>query len=134
MYAVIKTGGKQYKVQAGDVIEVERIKIKGDDTTVTLTPLLVVGDDGKTISGAKDLGGYSVAAKVVGDTKGDKVTVFKYRNKSGYKSKTGHRQQYSLLEITSIGGDDKDQNNKAESKQAETSAADDSGSVESNGS
>lgn len=131
MYAVIKTGGKQYKVQAGDVIEVERIKIKGDDPTVTLTPLLVVNDDGKTISGAKELGGLRVAAKVVGDTKGDKVTVFKYRNKTGYQSKTGHRQQYSLLEITSIGGTDK----KAESKPAEKApAAEDSGSVESDGS
>ncbi|HEX2054102.1 MAG TPA: 50S ribosomal protein L21 [Actinomycetota bacterium] len=131
MYAVIKTGGKQYKVAAGDVIEVERIKVKGDDPTITLTPLLVVNDDGKTISGAKDLGGYAVAAKVVGDTKGDKVTVFKYRNKSGYRSKTGHRQQYSLIEITSIG----DAGSGSQSKTAvDTSEAGDSGSVESNGS
>ena len=105
MYAVIRTGGKQYKVAPGDVIEVERIKVKGDDPSLTLTPLLVVDDEGKAISGSKELGGYRVGAKVVGDTKGDKITVFKYRNKTGYRSKTGHRQQYSLIEITSIGAE-----------------------------
>ena len=103
MYAVIRTGGKQYKVNQGDVIEVEHLRLKGDATTTDLTPVLVVTDDGKAISGAKDLTGYKVGIKVVGDTKGDKVTVFKYRNKSGYASKTGHRQLYSLIEITSIG-------------------------------
>jgi large subunit ribosomal protein L21 len=129
MYAVIKTGGKQYKVTPGDVLEVEHLKIKGDDPTLTLTPLLVVDDDGNTISGVKNLAGYKVGVKVVGDTKGDKITVFKYRNKSGYRQKTGHRQQYSLIEITSIGSE------KAESKPAETkSEAKDSGSVDSNGS
>jgi large subunit ribosomal protein L21 len=105
MYAVIKTGGKQYKVAAGDVIEVERLKIKGDDPTLTLTPLFVVDDDGKAISGADKLADFKVGVKVVGDTKGDKITVFKYRNKSGYASKTGHRQQYSMIEITSIGSE-----------------------------
>ncbi len=130
MYAVIKTGGKQYKVAAGDVIEVERLKIKGDDPTLTLTPLFVVDDDGTAISGAKELGGYKVGVKVVGDTKGEKLTVFKYRNKSGYRTKTGHRQQYSLIEITSIG----DQAKKAKAAPAETSGSDNSGSVDSNGS
>lgn len=105
MYAVIKTGGKQYKVAAGDVIEVERLKIKGDDPTLMLTPLFVVDDDGKAISGADKLADFKVGVKVVGDTKGDKITVFKYRNKSGYASKTGHRQQYSMIEITSIGSE-----------------------------
>ena len=129
MYAVIKTGGKQYKVTPGDVLEVEHLKIKGDDPTLTLTPLLVVDDDGKAISGAKDLASFKVGVKVVGDTKGDKITVFKYRNKSGYRQKTGHRQQYSLIEITSIGGE------KAESKPAaDKSEPEDSDSVDSNGS
>lgn len=130
MYAVIKTGGKQYKVAAGDVLEVERLKPKGDDQTISLTPLLVVTDGGDTISGSTDLASYKVGAKIVGDTKGDKVTVFKYRNKSGYAVKTGHRQQYSLIEITSIGGDEADKPKAA----AKKSNADDSDSVGSNGS
>lgn len=124
MYAVIRTGGKQYKVAAGDVIEVERLKVKD----LTLTPLLVVDDDGKAISGAGDLAGYQVGAKVVGDTKGDKITVFKYRNKSGYRTKTGHRQQYSLLEITSIGA------GKAAKAKAESNKSETTDSVDSNGS
>lgn len=103
MYAVIRTGGKQYKVATGDVLEVERLKVKGEDPTLTLTPVLVVTEDGKTVHGADALAGYPVGIKVVGDTKGEKLTVFKYRNKSGYSSKTGHRQHYSLIEITSIG-------------------------------
>ncbi|HLF69816.1 MAG TPA: 50S ribosomal protein L21 [Actinomycetota bacterium] len=101
MYAVIKTGGKQYRVSPGDQIEVEHLKLKSDSTT--FAPLLVVTDEGETISGADNLKGYSVSAKLLGDSKGDKITVFKYRPKSGYASKTGHRQLYSLLEITSIG-------------------------------
>jgi large subunit ribosomal protein L21 len=101
MYAVIKTGGKQYKVSEGDVLEIEHLKLKSD--TTRLTPVLVVDDQGKTIFGPKDLAGYKVGVKVLGDAKGDKVTVFKYRPKSGYASKTGHRQLYSLIEITSIG-------------------------------
>ncbi|MGI8426170.1 MAG: 50S ribosomal protein L21 [Actinomycetota bacterium] len=101
MYAIIKTGGKQYKVTPGDVIEVEHLKLQGD--TTSFTPLLVVTDKGETVLGAKLLKDHPVAIKVVGDTKGDKVTVFKYRPKSGYASKTGHRQQYSLIEVVSIG-------------------------------
>ncbi len=118
MYAVIRTGGKQYKVAAGDVIEVERLKIKGDDPTLTLTPLFVVDDGGNAISGADKLADYKVGVKVVGDTKGDKITVFKYRNKSGYASKTGHRQQYSMIEITSIGGTKAKKAEKAEPAKA----------------
>lgn len=108
MYAVIRTGGKQYKVTKGDVLEVEHIKLKSDQDVTNLTPVLVVTDDGKTISGLKDLSDYRVGVKVLGDTKGDKVTVFKYRNKTGYASKSGHRQLYSLIEITSIGDDGAD--------------------------
>ena len=102
MYAVIKTGGKQYKVAPGDVIEVEHLKVNQDQAS--FTPLLVVTDDGKTVLGADQLKEFPVAATVVGETKGEKITVFKYRPKSGYASKTGHRQHYSMIEITSIGG------------------------------
>lgn len=101
MYAVIKTGGKQYKVSAGDVLEVEHLKIKGDSTS--FTPILVVDDKGNTIYGASQLKEFPVSAKILGDAKGDKVSVLKYRPKSGYASRTGHRQLYSLIEITGIG-------------------------------
>ena len=101
MYAVIKTGGKQYKVSEGDVLQVDHLKLKSDVTD--LTPVLVVDDQGKTIFGRKEVTAYKVGVKLLGDAKGDKVTVFKYRPKSGYASKSGHRQLYSLIEITSIG-------------------------------
>lgn len=101
MYAVIRTGGKQYKVAEGDKLEVEHLPVKGKQ--VTFTPILVVTDDGKSIYGRKDLKPYSVVAKILGDTKGDKVEVFKYRSKSGYAKKGGHRQLLSSIEITSIG-------------------------------
>lgn len=102
MYAVIKTGGKQYRVAEGDVIEIEHLSVKGSKTT--FTPILVVTDDGNTVYGRKELREYRVQAKILGDAKGDKVEVFKYRPKSGYKARGGHRQLYSLIEITSIGG------------------------------
>jgi large subunit ribosomal protein L21 len=99
MYAVIKTGGKQHKVQAGDVIEVE--KLVDADETVTFTPLLIVDDDGNTHAGSA-VSKASVTAKPLGEKKGDKIKVFKYRPKTGYAKKTGHRQQLTLLQIESV--------------------------------
>jgi large subunit ribosomal protein L21 len=99
MYAVIKTGGKQQKVQKGDVIEVE--KLVADGETVEFHPLLVVDDDGKTHVGAEAAKAV-VVAKPLGDKKGDKVKVFKYRPKSGYARKSGHRQLLTMLEITDV--------------------------------
>lgn len=116
MYAVIKTGGKQYKVTQGDVLEIEHLNIKGENTT--FTPILVVTDDGQTVYGAKELKAYTVSAKLLGDAKGDKLTVFKYRPKSGYASKTGHRQLYSLIEITGIGSKGKKEEKQEEKQEA----------------
>ena len=99
MYAVIKTGGKQHKVQAGDVIEVEKIVHEGE--TVTFQPLLVVDDDGGTHVGA-EAAKATVTAKPLGEKKGDKVRIFKYRPKSGYAQRGGHRQLLTLLEIESV--------------------------------
>jgi large subunit ribosomal protein L21 len=99
MYAVIKTGGKQQKVKAGDVIEVE--KLVHDGETVTFQPLLVVDDDGKTHVGA-EAAKATVTAKPLGEKKGDKVKIFKYRPKSGYARHAGHRQQLTLLEIQDV--------------------------------
>ena len=99
MYAVIKTGGKQQKVKAGDVIEVE--KIVHDGETVTFHPILVVDDDGKTHVGAEAAKAV-VTAKPLGEKKGDKVKIFKYRPKSGYAKRAGHRQLLTMLEISDV--------------------------------
>ncbi len=100
MYAVIKAGGKQQRVKPGDVIEVELMHgLHGE--SVTFSPLLVVDDDGKAHVG-KDLGRATVKAKLVGQQKGDKVKVFKYRPKTGYKKTQGHRQMYTLVEIEDV--------------------------------
>ena len=100
MYAVIKAGGKQHKVQPGDVIEVELVH-GGQDGAISFTPLLVVDDEGKTHYG-KDLGKAQVKGKLVGQEKGDKVKVFKYRPKTGYSRRQGHRQMYTLVEIQEV--------------------------------
>jgi large subunit ribosomal protein L21 len=99
MYAVIKSGGKQHKVSEGDVIEVERLV--ADDETVTFQPLLVVDDDGKAHVG-KDIAKATVTARALGEKKGDKVKVFKYRPKSGYARRAGHRQMITMLEISEV--------------------------------
>jgi large subunit ribosomal protein L21 len=103
MYAVIRAGGKQHKVKAGDVIEVELMRGAGE--TVTFQPLLVVDDDGKTHVG-KEVAKAVVTAHPAGEQKGDKVRVFKYKAKTGYARKAGHRQLMTLLEIAdvSLGG------------------------------
>ncbi len=100
MYAVIKTGGKQQKVKPGDVIEVELVKGQ-EGEAVTFNPLLVVDDDGTTHFG-KELGKAVVKAKLVGEEKGDKVKVFKYRPKSGYARRQGHRQMHTLVRIEEV--------------------------------
>jgi large subunit ribosomal protein L21 len=99
MYAVIKTGGKQQKVKAGDVIEVEKIVHEGQ--TVTFHPILVVDDDGKTHVGAEAAKAV-VTAKPLGEHKGEKIKIFKYRPKSGYAKRGGHRQLLTMLEIEDV--------------------------------
>ncbi|HKE53180.1 MAG TPA: 50S ribosomal protein L21, partial [Actinomycetota bacterium] len=99
MYAVIKAGGKQHKVKAGDVLEIEFMH--ADEDTVTFHPVLVVDDDGKTHYG-KEAQQAVVTAKLLGEQKGDKVNVFKYKNKSGYSRRQGHRQLMTLIEISDV--------------------------------
>jgi len=101
MYAVIKAGGKQHKVKEGDVLEVDFMHGDGDGDTVTFHPVLVVDDDGKTHYG-KEAQQAVVTAKLLGEQKGDKVHVFKYKNKSGYSRRQGHRQLMTLIEISDV--------------------------------
>jgi large subunit ribosomal protein L21 len=98
MYAVIKAGGKQHRVRAGDVIEIE---LMHGEEEVSFSPLLVVDDDGKAHVG-KEIAKAVVRARLVGEKKGEKVKIFKYRPKSGYSRRQGHRQAYTLAEIREI--------------------------------
>ncbi|HJR87342.1 MAG TPA: 50S ribosomal protein L21 [Acidimicrobiia bacterium] len=100
MYAIIRAGGKQAKVQVGDVIEIERVKDPGD--SVTFVPLLVVSDDGDSVSDRAKLADAKVTAEVLGETKGEKIDIFKYKNKSGYRRHMGHRQKYTQVRVTAI--------------------------------
>ncbi len=100
MYAIIRAGGKQAKVQPGDVIDIERLK--GDDEELTFEPLLVVDDEGESHSDRQELSKASVTAKVLGETAGEKIDIFKYKNKTGYRRRMGHRQKYTQIEITGI--------------------------------
>ena len=97
MYAVIETGGKQYKVESGDKLDVERLT--GDE--ITLRPVLLV-DGERVLATPADLGAASVKARVVGDAKGPKIRGFTYKNKSNQRRRWGHRQHYSVIEITDI--------------------------------
>ena len=100
MYAVIKTGGKQYRVEQGQTLNVELVG-GDDDGKVELTPILVV--DGSTVlSSPSALRGATVSAKLVGEARGPKVTGFTYKNKSNTRRRWGHRQHYSTIEITGI--------------------------------
>ena len=97
MYAIVKTGGKQYKVAVGDVLDVELL----DGDSVDLQPVLVVDGDA-VLATPSELKGAKVTAKVVGEAKGPKITGFTYKNKSNQRKRWGHRQRYSTIEITAI--------------------------------
>ena len=103
MYAIVKTGGKQYKVAVGDTVEIEKLA-GAAGTTLTLPAVLVV-DGSDVTSDAKALAGVTVAAEVVAQTKGPKIRIMKYKNKTGYKKRIGHRQQLTQVRVTSIDND-----------------------------
>jgi large subunit ribosomal protein L21 len=101
MYAVIKTGGKQYKVAEGERLDVERLATDGGSTDVRFTPVLVV-DGERVVAAASDLAGAEVTARVVGESKGPKIRGFTYKNKSNQRRHWGHRQKYTTIEVTGI--------------------------------
>jgi large subunit ribosomal protein L21 len=99
MYAIVKTGGKQYRVEEGQSLLVERLP-DGDGAKVGLEPLLYV--DGSTVVDGKDLGRVKVEAKVVAHERGPKLRVVKFKPKRGYRRRTGHRQELTRLEVTAV--------------------------------
>ena len=103
MYAVIKTGGKQYRVQQGDVIFIEKINSQADEA-VTFDEVLLVGDGDQTKIGAPTVAGAKVEGKFLGQVKGKKIVVYKYKAKKNERKKQGHRQPYTKVEITAING------------------------------
>ena len=100
MYAIVKTGGKQYKVAEGDVIEVEKLDA-APGSTVALPALLLVDGEAVTHEAAK-LAKVSVTAEVVAQTKGPKISIHKYKNKTGYHKRLGHRQPLTRVKVTGI--------------------------------
>ena len=103
MYAVIKTGGKQYRVAQGDRLRVEKLAGNVGDT-VTLGEVLLVGQGDGVRVGAPLVGGAKVEAKIVAQDRGKKIIIFKFRRRKNYRRKTGHRQPFTALEITAISG------------------------------
>ena len=111
MFAVVRTGGKQYRVTAGDKIVVEKLAGEAGDS-IDITDILLAGEG----SDLKPVSGLVVGAEIVAQAKADKVTVFKKRRRHNYRRKRGHRQQHTILKIVSIG--DKKAEKKAASKEA----------------
>jgi large subunit ribosomal protein L21 len=99
MYAVIKTGGKQYRVTEGQELQVEKLDVTEGE--VSLTPVLLVDGD-TVVSGPSALSGATVKANVIGAAKGPKITGFTYKNKTNSRKHWGHRQHYATIQITSI--------------------------------
>lgn len=101
MYAIIKTGGKQYRVSVGDVVYVEKLDAEAD-STITFDEVIAVGKDEGMVIGTPVVEGAKVSAKVVKNGKAKKITVFTYKSKKGSKRAMGHRQPYTKVEITAI--------------------------------
>lgn len=101
MYAIIETGGKQYKVTEGSMIKVEKLAVEAG-TAYAFDKVLVVSDDNGVKIGAPYVEGAKVNATVIGDGKAKKVIIYKYKPKKGFHKKNGHRQPYTMLKINSI--------------------------------
>ncbi|MBY9076727.1 50S ribosomal protein L21 [Nocardioides sp. WL0053] len=100
MYAIVRSGGQQQKVAVGDVIEIDKVASEVGDSVKLPVVLLVDGE--KVTSDADALGKASVTAEVLGATKGPKIIIQKYKNKTGYKKRQGHRQKYTQVKVTDI--------------------------------
>ena len=101
MYAVIVSGGKQYRVTKGDTIYVEKLD-QQPDSTISFDVLMLGSDEGVKI-GTPTVAGAKVEGKVIGQVKGEKIIIYKYKSKKNFDRKTGHRQNYTKVEITAVG-------------------------------
>ena len=100
MYAIVRAGAKQQKVAVGDVIEIDKVAHEVGDSVSLPVVMLVDGD--KVTAGADALAKASVTVEVLGATKGPKITILKYKNKTGYRKRQGHRQKYTQVKVTDI--------------------------------
>ena len=121
MYAVIETGGKQYRVQEGDVITVEKLKVEAGDK-IEFDKVMVLSDGKEVQVGAPYLAETKIFGSVVENGKAQKVIIFKYKSKKDYRKKQGHRQPYTMVEITSLSGEAKEPTKKAAAKTVEVPA------------
>jgi large subunit ribosomal protein L21 len=103
MYAVIRTGGKQYRVARNEVIEVEKLDVE-PGTTIAFDEVLLVGEGDSATVGTPLVAGASVSATVLDQTRGEKIIVFKKKRRHNYRRKNGHRQNHTVLKIVSLGG------------------------------
>lgn len=103
MYAIIETGGKQYRVSAGDKLRIEKLQAD-EGAVVSFDKVLLLGKDDAPVVGAPYVDGASVSGKIIAHGKDDKVIVFKYRRKKNYRKFRGHRQQFSYVQIEGING------------------------------
>ncbi|MDZ4669578.1 MAG: 50S ribosomal protein L21 [Phototrophicales bacterium] len=101
MYAIIRSGGRQYRAEVGKTIDVEKLPYQVDESFV-INDVLLVGDEDNTVIGQPRVEGATVKATVVSQFKGEKVIVFRYRQRTNYRRRTGHRQQYTRLQIDAI--------------------------------
>ena len=118
MFAVVRTGGKQYRVAAGDKIVVEKLAGEAGDT-ISLDDVLLAGEG----SELRSTDGLTVSAEIIAQAKADKVTVFKKRRRHNYRRKRGHRQQHTILRITAIGDQKAEKPKKAAKAKDETAPA-----------
>ena len=100
VYAIVRSGGQQQKVAVGDVIEIDKVAHQVGESVSLPVVMLVDGD--KVTAGADALGKASVTVEVIGATKGPKITILKYKNKTGYRKRQGHRQKYTQVKVTDI--------------------------------
>lgn len=101
MYAVIASGGKQYRVQPGETLRVEKLEVE-QGKNIEFTDILMIADGENVKVGTPHLEGAKVIAEVMGNVMGDKLLIYKFRRRKGYRRKTGHRQQYTAVKIVEI--------------------------------
>jgi large subunit ribosomal protein L21 len=100
VYAIVRSGGQQQKVAVGDVLEIDKVDARPGDSL--LLPAVLLVKDGKVTADAKKLGKVKVTAEILAETKGPKIDIGKYKNKTGYRRRQGHRQKYTQVKVTDI--------------------------------